>query len=361
MTEALSFSPARLGRLYRFIAGESISRTRVVSSVPVYLGNLNIRRATTMAEHEVKLDKEPSLIVHLLSTLVGVAGNCDRLIKEIMELGELAIVDKGKNDLQTEVDRSIQVFVKHFVDNLFPKVTLIAEEDINGETFCSNKEAWKWEPLKLNPEILALEDKLSEDFKDIKQDDIVVWVDPLDGTFEFTEGDLEHVTVMIGIAVKGQALGGVIHHPFFEVEGRLSKASRTIWGLKGVGYGGCEIKTPPDDKLIVAVTKSHSDPLLEAALKKLNPDGIIRVGGAGNKVLHIIDGLAHAYIVPSRGLKRWDSCACEAVLEAMGGLITDIRGNHYSYDKGVHPSNDHGLIAVLDKEKHKIFIELFRD
>lgn len=37
---------------------------------------------------------------------------------------------------------------------------------------------------------------------------IVVWVDPLDGTAEYTQGFLEHVTVLIGVSVNEEAVGG---------------------------------------------------------------------------------------------------------------------------------------------------------
>ena len=46
-------------------------------------------------------------------------------------------------------------------------------------------------------------------------------VDPLDGTKEYTEGRKQDVTVLIGIAAHGKAVGGVIYQPFFEVDGTL--------------------------------------------------------------------------------------------------------------------------------------------
>ena len=40
------------------------------------------------------------------------------------------------------------------------------------------------------------EAKLSNDIRNAKMEDLTVWVDPLDGTKEFTEGHLDHVTVL---------------------------------------------------------------------------------------------------------------------------------------------------------------------
>ena len=41
-------------------------------------------------------------------------------------------------------------------------------------------------------------------------------------------------------------------------------------------------------------------------------------GGAGNKVLMLLEGRGRCYI-QDRGVSRWDTCASEALLEAFGG------------------------------------------
>ena len=48
----------------------------------------------------------------------------------------------------------------------------------------------------------------------------------------------------------------------------------------------------------------------------------LSLGGAGNKVLRVIEGDAHAYVFASPGTKKWDTCAPEAILVAMGGALT---------------------------------------
>ena len=39
---------------------------------------------------------------------------------------------------------------------------------------------------------------------EIDMKDVAVWIDPIDGTKALTEGDLEHVTNLIGITVRGR-------------------------------------------------------------------------------------------------------------------------------------------------------------
>lgn len=95
-------------------------------------------------------------------------------------------------------------------------------------------------------------------------------------------GLVTHVTILIGIAHNGKPIGGVINQPFYE--DKDGKTGRTIYGIPGVGHGGFSIVTPPDNKRIITTTRSHSNARVEAALAALEPDEILRVGGAGHKV-----------------------------------------------------------------------------
>lgn len=61
----------------------------------------------------------------------------------------------------------------------------------------------------------VLSHRCPDELQNVQDEDVVVWVDPLDGTSEFTQGLLDHVTILIGLSVKGKAIGGVIHQPFF--------------------------------------------------------------------------------------------------------------------------------------------------
>lgn len=45
-------------------------------------------------------------------------------------------------------------------------------------------------------------------------EDIIVWVDPLDGTKAFVAEQYHHVNVLIGISFQGRAIAGVMFQPF---------------------------------------------------------------------------------------------------------------------------------------------------
>lgn len=79
----------------------------------------------------------------------------------------------------------------------------------------------------------------------------------------------------------GRPVAGVINQPFYEGDGTTG---RTLYGIPDVGYGGFELRPPPAGRRIITTTRSHSNARVEAALTALQPDEILRVGGAGHKV-----------------------------------------------------------------------------
>lgn len=206
----------------------------------------------------------------------------------------------------------------------------------------------------------VLKHSCPSDLVNVKDEDIVVWVDPLDGTAEFTQGLLDQVTILIGIAVDGKAVSGVIHQPYYRynIETDLEKVGRTMWGVVGLGAFGIEKKEPPVDQLIIATTRSHRTKLVDDTLNAMKPTTELSIGGAGNKVLLVIEGKVHAYVYPSKGCKKWDTCAPEAILHALGGKFTDINGKNNKYFKDIPFPNTGGILAAHSPEANAKLVSL---
>ncbi|XP_052756706.1 3'(2'),5'-bisphosphate nucleotidase 1 isoform X2 [Galleria mellonella] len=287
------------------------------------------------------------LIVRLLSSSVSVANRAGKIVRDVMSKGELGIIEKGKDDYQTEADRSAQRCIIASLSAQYPKLNIIGEED-NPDN--EGDVPSDWIVLESDKDVLSLECPVA--LKSVKEEDIVVWVDPLDGTSEYTQGFLEHVTVLIGISVNEKPVAGVIHQPYYKnLVGSEKKMGRTIWGLQEVGVGGYT-PAPPPDSLVITTTRSHSNPVVEQALSVMNASQILRVGGAGYKVLQLLEGKASVYVFASSGCKKWDTCAPEAVLNAAGGKLTDILGNFYKYGASVSHPNKTGVLAAVNDELH---------
>lgn len=204
----------------------------------------------------------------------------------------------------------------------------------------------------------VLKQMCPQEWTSVPGEKIVVWVDPLDGTSEYTQGLLDHVTVLIGICVSGRPVAGVIHQPYFNYKTDKNTTGRTIWALNGLGaFGIDKSSVSTQNGLIVTTTRSHSSKLTNAAVDSLNPTEVLRVGGAGHKVLLVIEGKAHAYVFASSGCKKWDTAAPEAVLTSLGGVLTDIVGVPLAYDANGDHVNRTGVLATIDKDVHKRCLE----
>lgn len=95
-------------------------------------------------------------------------------------------------------------------------------------------------------DVLAHDKEIPEKLRKLQIEDLLVWVDPLDGTGEFVRAQedpslLQQVTVLIGITHKGQPIAGVVHQPYYKKQGQAAATDgRTIWGICQVGAFGID-------------------------------------------------------------------------------------------------------------------------
>ncbi len=62
----------------------------------------------------------------------------------------------------------------------------------------------------------------------------------------------------------------------------------------------------------------------------------------------VIEGNTDFYLFPSAGTKKWDSCAGEAIIHALGGKLTDVLGQPIVYDgKQDNIMNTRGLLVSM--------------
>jgi len=293
---------------------------------------------------------EAPLVVRLVAASAYVADRAGAIVRDIMKKGELGIVEKtGIQDLQTQADRTVQMCLSTSLSRQFPGVKVIGEED-DDEPAVDEQYVYQG----LSEDVMKCADKYKGG--EVKPEQVVVWIDPLDGTKEYTEGLLDHVTVLIGIAVDGQSVAGVIHQPYYNYKaGPDAKLGRTIWGIIGIGSFGFEQKSPPADKTIITTTRSHPTPTVQEAINAFKPDEVIRVGGCGHKVLIVLEGEAHVYLFASPGCKKWDTCGPQAILEAVGGRLTDIHGNVLQYHQDVKRPNTAGVLATY--KNHDFYLK----
>ncbi|CAB1343109.1 unnamed protein product, partial [Coregonus sp. 'balchen'] len=108
-------------------------------------------------------------------------------------------------------------------------------------------------------------------------------------------------------------------------------------GENSVGNAfGFKLQEVPDGRRIVTTTRSHSNKLVTDTVDAVEPH----------------DGKASAYVFASLGTKKWDTCAPEAILHAVGGKLTDMLGNVLCYDANVKHMNSAGVLATLHNHQY---------
>ncbi|OQV25624.1 putative inositol monophosphatase 3 [Hypsibius exemplaris] len=237
-----------------------------------------------------------------------------------------------------------------------PNIKVISEED-DSEKKIEPVDPAEWESVPLvSGEFLKLVDLDGG----VNEDDVTVWIDPLDATKEYTEQLYEYVQVMVGIAVKGKAVAGVLHRPFLE-------PPVTYWAWKD--HAVCpelkpfKIQRPANDvlKIVISRTVSHAGSVQQFADTAFGSKNfeLVPRGGAGYKILQVILGHADAYLHITK-IKKWDLCAGDGIVRALGGNVTSLAGEEIDYGQpagGVKPDamvNNGFIIAVYD---HDWFLE----
>ncbi|KAK2193970.1 hypothetical protein NP493_4g11032 [Ridgeia piscesae] len=283
----------------------------------------------------------------LLSVSIEVAERGGIRVKTVRESSSLGETSKGKtkegvNDVLTAGDLQSHLTMMNGFKLAFPGLKVISEEhtkktaDFKMDTSV---------PKKNSEEVASLTKT-----ETVPLADVTVWIDPLDATKEYSENLRQYVTTMVCVAVKGQPVIGVIHRPF---------TGETAWAYVGVGYSS-NLKVAKKEDLAkephkIIVSMSHAGEVKNLTTKKLGGKvEIVSAAGAGYKTLEVVKGSVNAYVHTTL-IKKWDICAGNAILRAVGGNMTTLKGNQIDYSGAGSPLNDKGLLATLaDHAKYLI-------
>ncbi|XP_015270761.1 PREDICTED: inositol monophosphatase 3 [Gekko japonicus] len=266
-----------------------------------------------------------------------------KLVREGNNLNEKAKgkTREGADEMLTFGDLHSNRKMYYLLKTAFPGVQINTEEHVDAD----------------DQEKIFWDHSIPEDIKRniqstlVQADSVTVWIDPLDATQEYTENLLQYVTTMVCVAVNGKPVIGVIHKPFF---------AYTAWAMVD---GGSNVKARSsynEQTPTIIVSRSHAGTVKQVAWQTFgNKSVIISAGGSGYKVLSLLDvpevnqEKADVYIHVTY-IKKWDICAGNAVLKALGGKMTTLAGEEISYT-GSEDVED-GLIASI-KINHQRLVE----
>ena len=231
-----------------------------------------------------------------LETASALALRAGEIVMQLYR-GDVAVELKGKNDPVTKADRRANEYLVDALRARFPTDGVVAEETPDRSDITKSR-CW--------------------------------FVDPLDGTKEFIAQNGEF-SVMIGLAVEGRAMVGVVYQPV------TSKLYRGVVGDSAELVIGEDVQPlrvsqrAVSDGLRLVVSRSHRSSSTDELVKRLGVVNEQRSGSVGLKVGLIAEENADLYIHLSDRSARWDACGPEAILHAAGGSFTDVSGEPFDY------------------------------
>lgn len=235
-----------------------------------------------------------------IDTLKDISRSAGKAIMEIYQKQDFNIRKKEDNTLVTDADILANDIIVSGLEQAYPQVMIIAEE--------SNNPAYE-----------------------LRKDAEFLWcVDPLDGTKGFVRQSGEFC-VNIALLHKNIPMFGIIYAPFLQT-----------WYYGGKNYGAFKQIYVNEPKkinvnndyfggLTIATSRNSTLDENDKVLASLDIAEIVKMGSAVKFGL-IAEGKADLYY-RKKGTMEWDTAAGQAIVEAAGGLVTDISGNPLKYNK----------------------------
>jgi 3'-phosphoadenosine 5'-phosphosulfate (PAPS) 3'-phosphatase len=311
-----------------------------------------------------------------------------------------------KKSVATVADVRAQRIIVDALRRKFPGVAIVGEEDDDASVPAGEGDNATTESVAMHPFMASnCLEAVRLKGETVKRDSIVIYIDPLDGTHEFVEGRVMHVQTLIGIAVNGYPVAGIVGLPFWGQEVVSLPASEAgteavagqkrerglditmggttggavIAGVVGVDtFGFLPVATTAattavatastNAPLRLASSSSIKDPALQAVQSVLTAapfSGVpSTVPACGNKVLSLLRG-ENDVAVFNLKTSLWDACATQACLVAAGGRVTDLTGSCINYGppsivRNGKTGNVYGVLCTVAGVNHADITARFR-
>ena len=207
------------------------------------------------------------------------------------------VTHKADNSLLTQADLAAHLVLVAGLQQLTPDIPVVSEEDVASQQ--------------------------------VRHSSARFWlIDPLDGTKEFVARNGEF-TVNIALIEQGRPVLGVVFAPALDAAYMGGSGMGAFRELQGV-------RTPihvasAGNVVRVVASKSHLNTETEQFIARLGVHELVQAGSS-LKFCRVAEGSADIYprLAPTC---EWDTAAAQAVLEAAGGVVTDLQGAPLVYGK----------------------------
>jgi len=268
----------------------------------------------------------------LLNKCLGICNILQPILKIIYSKKEL-VQTKADNSHVTLADILVQTFLRLALEPFVEK--FIGEESIHYDFLSHSTTNCKIPLVVTDPGLKNLitttyinfmNPIFKTDLQKIKLKGLTAFIDPIDGTSEFTKQKGHESTICIGFAKEGRPCAGIIYRVI-----PLQDSPEYALGSKIESLYIDTLKKHTEAEANNRFLTSNGE--ISPFLKALIDTGYKRVcsGGCGNKTLLLLENKGDIYI-QDRGLSRWDTCAAQAILEAAGGSLYKL-STYLEYDR----------------------------
>jgi 3'(2'), 5'-bisphosphate nucleotidase len=234
-----------------------------------------------------------------LEAAVRLARDAGAIVKTFYEVPP-TVRWKDPTEPVTEADRAANSYLVKQFNQLFPQDGVLAEESKDDLSRLGRRRVWI--------------------------------IDPMDGTAEFISHNGEFC-IMIGLAVDGEPVMGVVYQPIDDVLFAAARGTGTFVEEYGE-RAPLHVSASRDlHRFRLVVSRSHRPPLVDAVISALHLQRERAIGSVGLKIGLIARGQAEFYVHPNPGTKEWDTCAPDIIVREAGGIMTDCWGRPLRYNQ----------------------------
>lgn len=245
-----------------------------------------------------------------LRIAVRLAREAGEIVKTFYEV-PTTVRWKDPTEPVTEADRAVNAYLVKQINQLFPQDGILAEESKDDLSRLQKRRVWI--------------------------------MDPLDGTAEFIAHNGEFV-IMIGLAVDGEPVVGVVYQPINEVLFAASRGQGAYVEEFGERHPLRVSSEAEISKFKLVVSRSHRPALIDTIIKEMGLQRERSIGSVGLKIGLIARGQAEFYVHPNPGTKEWDTCAPDIIVSEAGGRMTDCWNRPIRYNRE-NVKNRFGVLA----------------
>lgn len=235
---------------------------------------------------------------------------------------DLPVFDKPDGSIVTQADLDVNDLIVDAIASAFPDDAILSEEGPDNPDRLSKSRCWI--------------------------------VDPIDGTSHFERGDRDW-SIMLALAVDGRPVVGAVNRPAMPDLRSGAVGATPIQELDGHTI---ELSAQPLDGSPLRVLHSYSAAAITKAADEDSATFTVSYHGLMSMVSMLSEGM-HAFVTARTSGYEWDLAPHAAILESVGGLVTDFRGCPHTYN-APDPALRGGVVGAVSPQAHARALTLVR-